>query len=149
LLHAEVRDRSNSEGNLRVRPSSSFLYTGVKLTFGLISSCGLTRSQEHGSQTNLQPGCPHWVYQYHTRPGKWSQLTLQKADPADPPSVEPVSRYAHQVAYDPNSKTLYLHGGVAGLQGPLETEGRDGAVIEEIDEKEQRLDDFWAMKLTR
>lgn len=55
---------------------------------------------------------------------------------------EPVARCACQVVYDPGSKTFYLFGGNAGLT-------RRDTVGSDAPEAEERLDDFWSMKLER
>ena len=55
---------------------------------------------------------------------------------------EPVARCACQVVYDPRSRTFYLFGGNAGLT-------RRDAVGSDAPEAEERLDDFWSMKLER
>lgn len=73
------------------------------------------------------------------------------------PSERPQPRYAHQVVYNRRTKTLFVHGGNAGLvkfqasgatEGGQETDnaGRDG---EPEEPKEKRLDDFWRMQLVR
>jgi hypothetical protein len=87
---------------------------------------------------------------------------------------EPVPRYAHQVVYDHNTRTVFMHGGNAGQSGAgMERrdwasgsgsgmdgeEGEEGASTVEIGDgsggdgrerlKERRLDDFWCMKLHR
>lgn len=74
---------------------------------------------------------------------------------------EPLPRYAHQVVYDEGSKTVYMHGGNAGL-GKSNEEGMergggsdgaegdvDGRVAMEGGSGERRLDDFWSMTLSR
>lgn len=52
----------------------------------------------------------------------------------------PRARCACQVVYDTSSQTFYLHGGNAGQ---VLQEGGGGA------RKDERLDDFWSMKLER
>ena len=81
----------------------------------------------------------------------------------------PVPRFAHQVVYNPSTRTVFIHGGNAG--GPtafdpsktLHLGGRnaDGdfggnATTSATDSEEQdgkakgmRLDDFWKMELKR
>lgn len=55
---------------------------------------------------------------------------------------EPVARCACQVVYDAKSQTFYLFGGNAGLT-------RRDTVGTDTPEAEERLDDFWSMKLER
>lgn len=84
---------------------------------------------------------------------------------------EPQPRYAHQVVYEEGSKTVFMHGGNAGLANgnsdDLERAAsnrrlEDGTVhsgegnnsefdngIEARGQKEERLDDFWSMTLNR
>lgn len=80
-------------------------------------------------------------------------------------SEMPIPRFAHQVVYNPNTRTIFLHGGNAGGGGSLSGQGgagRDGegdavggvGTVEEVKElggpaKEKRLDDFWRMELKR
>lgn len=68
-------------------------------------------------------------------------------DAEDEASLElqlPVPRWAHQVVYDPKSRTFYMHGGNAGVSSTSRTGRRAGNV-----EMEDRLDDFWSMTLER
>ncbi|KAF5357318.1 hypothetical protein D9758_005835 [Tetrapyrgos nigripes] len=151
--------------------------------------CGLTRNpQQNGSSTYLPSEPSNWVYRYHPRPGQWtkmlSELDISPAtngfgsgtgevgesggngEGGDYDSLEePVPRYAHQVVYDPSTRTVYMHGGNAGMVGPLERSLRDGIGEEtqteqdpqpadgnsdgEGAEREKRLDDFWKMSLVR
>ena len=81
----------------------------------------------------------------------------------------PVARYAHQVVYDPTTKTTYMHGGNASLEretdedghgaplesGPAseartdETLERNEPSLESDGAKDSRLDDLWKMTLIR
>lgn len=139
--------------------------------------CGLTRTQQLGALTVLRSDSPNWVYRYGARPGKWTQILpdIPRA-PVDGSNEEeediitveePQPRYAHQVVYDEGSKTIFMHGGNAGLgisnDGGMEKTGvrDDGETTaeedrdrpsderEEHDPKERRLDDFWSMTLNR
>jgi hypothetical protein len=83
------------------------------------------------------------VFRYSSRPGTWT-----RTQPAlgQPDSV-PHARYAHQVVYDPQTRTAYLHGGNAGR---LLESGVLGDHVHGDDAlAEQRLDDFWSMSLSR
>jgi hypothetical protein len=102
--------------------------------------CGLKRSR-----TTPVPRLDgeHWVFRYSSRPGTWT-----RTQPAlgQPDSV-PHARYAHQVVYDPQTRTAYLHGGNAGR---LLESGVLGDHVHGDDAlAEQRLDDFWSMSLSR
>lgn len=84
---------------------------------------------------------------------------LQQPDKT--PSELPLPRFAHQVAYNPKTKTVYLHGGNAGGGGFVSdnTKADGDAVIADAsndqhkdapkENKERRLDDFWRMQLKR
>ncbi|KAF9467401.1 Muskelin N-terminus-domain-containing protein [Collybia nuda] len=96
--------------------------------------CGLTRSPQSGSVTTLPSESPNWVFRYEPRPGKWMQVL-----PVDPEAVErddldddflneveePLPRYAHQVVYNPITKTVFMHGGNAGIVGQMERNRRN------------------------
>ncbi|KAF8658335.1 hypothetical protein AX16_002101 [Volvariella volvacea WC 439] len=101
---------------------------------------GLTRS----SAVTLASDAPCWLYRYDTQPGEWTQI-LPAVNQAQ---EEPLPRYAHQVAYSSKTATVYLHGGNAGLSSD-----NDHSSSEESNArsslKEQRLDDFWQMRLMR
>ncbi|TFK67379.1 galactose oxidase [Pluteus cervinus] len=112
--------------------------------------CGLTRNAHVGSMTILQSESPNWVYQYHPRPGKWTQILSSKALSAtSEPIEEPLPRYAHQVVYNPNTRTAYLHGGNAGLVGATSADGDGGTPTQGRTGGEKRLDDLWQMELVR
>jgi len=73
---------------------------------------------------------------------------MQILQPDLPPSEMPAPRFAHQVVYSPNMKSVFLHGGNAGeSDGPV-SEGARSAQ-EGSTTKERRLDDFWRMELRR
>ena len=59
----------------------------------------------------------------------------------------PRARCAHQVVYDTTTKTVYMHGGNAGITAS----GVDAAIAKaELPRREEtRLDDFWSMTLER
>jgi hypothetical protein len=105
--------------------------------------CGLTRKHPSvESSTIIPPRLPNWVLRYSPRPGQWTKILPQPDFNLRTHSSaieEPAPRYAAQVAYDPSSKTVFLHGGNAG---PLEGADAEGA-------PEKRLDDLWAMTLVR
>jgi hypothetical protein len=58
----------------------------------------------------------------------------------------PVPRFAHQVVYDPTTKTMFMHGGNGGLR---EKGVGGGDAMDEDEERDQRLNDFWQMTLAR
>ncbi|KAH9944718.1 Muskelin N-terminus-domain-containing protein [Amylocystis lapponica] len=127
--------------------------------------CGLTRNRP-GALTNLETTSPYWIYRYARadRPGTWSKILPEEGEAptgADEPE-RPRPRYAHQVVYDPRAKTVFVHGGNAGLEhGGSEVsasevdEGRAGARGGEgrpegaEPARENRLDDLWSMQLKR
>ncbi|KAF8070082.1 Muskelin N-terminus-domain-containing protein [Lyophyllum atratum] len=121
--------------------------------------CGLTRSQQGGEITTLASESPNWLFRYSRRPGTWTQI-LSPPSYGSPKGVahhlaegesaeEPVARYAHQVVYNPNTKTVFMHGGNAGIVGQME-HGRSRADVPvEEGQKEERLDDLWQMTLIR
>src|SRR5438477_10573574 len=85
------------------------------LLFLFFRFCGLTRKQQAGAETICQSKAPNWVYRYDIRPGKWMQI-LQEGENRDGRMVEePTPRYAHQVVYDTKTKTVFMHGGNAGI----------------------------------
>ncbi|KAF8893559.1 Muskelin N-terminus-domain-containing protein [Infundibulicybe gibba] len=105
--------------------------------------CGLTRAPQLAARTALPSEILNWVYRYHPRPGRWTQI-LPEADPTLAP--EPVPRYAHQVVYNPRTRSVFMHGGNAG-----EVELQNGGDVprEEEGGRAKRLDDFWHMTLKR
>ncbi|KAG7098462.1 hypothetical protein E1B28_000408 [Marasmius oreades] len=109
---------------------------------------GLTRAPTSGSLTFLPPNSPCWVYRYRDRPGKWLRvLHGPTGSPINDDEI-PVSRFAQEVVYDPTTSSIYFHGGNTGTSGPL------GKAFEKDNEKEvtgseERLGDFWEMKLQR
>ncbi|KAF7983834.1 hypothetical protein HWV62_19101 [Athelia sp. TMB] len=123
--------------------------------------CGLTRTQNLGSLTVLRSDALNWVYRYAETPGQWTEI-LPPA-PSLPPSEGPLPRYAHQVVYDEGTKTVYMHGGNAGLgSGNEQSMERGETSGEQFGENEderrtrvgegagdRRLDDFWSMTLSR
>ncbi|KAL0072308.1 hypothetical protein AAF712_000070 [Marasmius tenuissimus] len=100
---------------------------------------GVTRSSST-STTVLPANIPCWVYRYRDRPGKWLQVVHESASDAE---EIPISRFAQEVVYDPTTSKIYVHGGNAGVSGPLE-KVIDGEKVEE-----KRLNDFWEMTLQR
>ena len=82
----------------------------------------------------------------------------------------PLPRFAHQVAYNPFTRSVFLHGGNAGnfsesggsstttkgagVKGSRDADGdniepEDGREVSVAGVKERRLDDFWRMELKR
>ncbi|KAK7692405.1 hypothetical protein QCA50_004030 [Cerrena zonata] len=134
--------------------------------------CGLTRGPP-GSLSVLEKDSPYWVYRYKRPdlPGKWTKIISQSC------AAEPIPhpRFAHQIVFDSRTKSIYMHGGNAGLKEEAlvnptsdtsEVDGvrharastRDIGVgtdrpdihqITENDGEENRLDDFWKLKLKR
>jgi muskelin len=135
----------------------------------------LTRPQQVGALTVLRSDAPNWVYRYGTQPGKWTQILPDTSEARVDRSLgksvitveEPQPRYAHQVVYEEGSKTIFMHGGNAGLGSGSDVgmeragERDDGEEAAEEDRdklndakrehgpKETRLDDFWSMTLNR
>jgi len=88
-------------------------------------------------------------------------------EPDRSPSEMPAPRFAHQVVYNPNTKSVFLHGGNSGGAGAGSSGGggggreadADGGLVdgaggaevgkEGSTSKERRLDDFWRMELKR
>jgi hypothetical protein len=130
------------------------------------SFCGLTRNTTTGTRNTLHAylsNLSNWVYRYDTRPGKWTQILRQ---PDRPASEMPLPRFAHQVAYTPFTRSVFLHGGNAGTFNESNTKGAagdkgsrdadgnniesgDGREVSVAGVKERRLDDFWRMELRR
>lgn len=126
-----------------------------------------------GAVTVLRADTPNWVHRYGTRPGKWTQILpdsaqvsadVSKEDEGAITVEEPQPRYAHQVVYEEGSKTVFMHGGNAGLESGVDDgmekagERDDREEKAEVDGekagdekegKERRLDDFWSMTLKR
>jgi len=135
---------------------------------------GLTRSRTAGTPAAESA---IWLFRYADRPGTWTRAlppplpplphktatklhgqgsglatkrTRSEVDAEDEASLEteiPVPRWAHQVVYDPKSRTFYMHGGNAGVS-PATTAARSGRRMGNM-ELDDRLDDFWSMKLER
>ena len=77
----------------------------------------------------------------------------------------PLPRFAHQVAYTPFTRSVFLHGGNAGNFNESSTKGagakgtrdadgdnieaEEGREVSVAGVKERRLDDFWRMELKR
>ncbi|EPQ57092.1 galactose oxidase [Gloeophyllum trabeum ATCC 11539] len=120
--------------------------------------CGLSR-QLPGNQIVIQSQAPHWVYRYPaascSERGKWMRLvhadSASGPDTPNPEDREPKPRYAHQLAYDRHTKTVFMHGGNAGIREGAGDMTEVNASTEEAtkEEKEIRLDDFWSMQLQR
>lgn len=115
----------------------------------------------------LRSDAHHWVYRYGVRLGKWTQILPEtvisdlKGRSSAAVIEEPQPRYAHQVVYEEGSKTVYMHGGNAGLGNSSDDgmeraidgeDGIDNDATEHVDvskQTERRLDDFWSMTLNR
>ncbi|KAE9403924.1 hypothetical protein BT96DRAFT_936129 [Gymnopus androsaceus JB14] len=119
---------------------------------------GLIRDRRSASESSAAlSDSSHWLYRYQFSPGKWERIVsleeerrkkMSSAPPFPPHSggTSPSSRFAHQVVYEPNSKTVYLHGGTTGMAPAKRKESSD-AQSEEVPMR--RLSDFWKMSLLR
>jgi hypothetical protein len=110
--------------------------------------CGLTRSRAgSSSKIELRTDIPKWVYRYEKQPGSWVRiLPDQELSEGRKPGDRPRPRYAHQMVYDPKTDAVFMHGGNGGVI----VEGEEERGEEEVrEEDENRLDDFWIMKLKR
>ena len=103
-----------------------------------------------------------WLYRYDKKPGTWLKVAPYVETPSNDIDsayhhssslnygVVPVdpdlprARCAHQVVYDPATKTVYLHGGNAGVASPATRSRSPGG-----SSGESRLDDFWSMTFKR
>jgi muskelin len=143
-------------------------FAHCSVTFLKNSFCGLTRNTTTGTRNTLHAylsNLSNWVYRYGTRAGKWTQILRQ---PDRPASEMPLPRFAHQVAYTPFTRSVFLHGGNAGnfnessssatkgagVKGSRDADGdniesEDGREVSVAGVKERRLDDFWRMELKR
>ncbi|KAJ7772726.1 Muskelin N-terminus-domain-containing protein [Mycena maculata] len=85
------------------------------------------------------------IFRYQPPPGRWDLVLPVPVAPGESPADAPLPRYAHQVVYDPTTRTIFMHGGNAGSK---EDEGvmMDDSGAEGM---ECRLDDFWQMTLLR
>lgn len=122
----------------------------------------------------LERDSPYWVYQYKRpdQPGKWTKIL----SPLNTDKSIPLPRYAHQVVFDNRTKSIFMHGGNAGLKDetPVISSG-EGSEVDDArhrastrdvgvgtdsgrqdipqvgasDGEENRLDDFWTMRLKR
>ncbi|KAJ3512938.1 hypothetical protein NLJ89_g3235 [Agrocybe chaxingu] len=153
-------------------PDAGFTQRAVIEPIGkeLYVLCGLTRGSGNAART-LRGDLSSWIYRYETKPGKWVQILRQ---PDRPLSEIPMPRFAHQVAYNPKSKAIFLHGGNAGEAPRAEERERMPAGAADAEQaagegedardrqgdrdkdapsgsgaKERRLDDFWKMELKR
>ncbi|KAG6865484.1 hypothetical protein C0991_002196 [Blastosporella zonata] len=113
---------------------------------------GLTRKQQPGALTTISSEAPNWMFSYDSKPGTWTQILSHPPDrePSSPTTdthdeeylEQPQPRYAHQVVYNPLTRTVFLHGGNAGVVDAMEHTGEEG-------HKEERMDDLWQMTLVR
>ncbi|KAG6919366.1 hypothetical protein DXG01_006915 [Tephrocybe rancida] len=114
--------------------------------------CGLTRKQQPGALTTISSEAPNWMFSYDSKPGSWTQILSHPPDVSSPSLTahsspeehrkQPQPRYAHQVVYNPLTRTVFLHGGNAGILEAVEHEGEET-------HKEERMDDLWQMTLDR
>lgn len=109
----------------------------------------------------------NWVYNYSSTPGTWLQILRESGRPL---AELPLPRFAHQIAYIPSTKSLFLHGGNAGRgfsdgtyhesvpSTPAAVDARPESTqsapatmedSEHPEASERRLDDFWRMDLKR
>lgn len=66
------------------------------------------------------------------------------------PTDRPQARFAHQVAYNPNTKSIFLHGGSTGKkEGDNTASEVVSAESKESVPIEKKMDDFWRMELKR
>lgn len=111
--------------------------------------CGLTRNRAgSSSKIELRTDIPKWVYRYERQPGKWTRILPNEQEFGEEPVDKPQPRYAHQLVYNPNTDSIFMHGGNGGVVA--EGSGEDDRGDDELrGEEENRLDDFWTMKLKR
>ncbi|KAJ7646961.1 Muskelin N-terminus-domain-containing protein [Roridomyces roridus] len=85
------------------------------------------------------------IFRYNPPPGR---LDLALPVPGSS-SEEPQPRFAHQVVYDPKTRTVFMHGGNAGLKPSVAAD--DNAMMDDggSPEMDTRLDDFWQMTFLR
>ncbi|KAJ7077270.1 Muskelin N-terminus-domain-containing protein [Mycena belliarum] len=89
------------------------------------------------------------IFRYGQPPGKWDVVLPAPGDEAGAASPdEPPSRYAHQVVYDPTTRTIFMHGGNAG-NGVTKGEDENAMDVGDSAGVSARLDDFWQMTLLR
>ena len=94
-----------------------------------------------GAPGILEKEAPYWIYRYQRpeRQGVWTKiLPTTPPESAIPPTSAhigdaPLPRYAHQVVYDLPSKTIYMHGGNAGLEKEMIVREGDDVPIEARD----------------
>lgn len=145
MLRATRRHRPKPARALCV---SAFYFDRLRHLRSHIESrfAGLTKSRSRPATA----GSSVWLYRYDKRPGQWVKVMSHLMGPAHAiasDSEEPRARCAHQVVYDANAKTFYMHGGNAGFAyGAAQ---HQGANVDVSVESENRLDDFWSMTLKR
>ncbi|KAJ6625829.1 Muskelin N-terminus-domain-containing protein [Mycena sp. CBHHK59/15] len=110
--------------------------------------CGLAKE---GSNSMIPYNSSNRIFRYDPPPGNWDLILPAPFDDAAsaPPRDEPLPRFAHQVVYDPTTLTIFMHGGNGGIRDPRGTGDDENAMMDEGEEKETRLDDFWQMTLSR
>ncbi|KAF9010759.1 Muskelin N-terminus-domain-containing protein [Cyathus striatus] len=121
--------------------------------------CGLTQGIGGETQNILRSYSNNWVYRYHSRPGQWVPILREPEHTTSARIQLPVPRFAHQVVYNPKTRSVYMHGGNAGGLGVIESNGvryPDGDAPNDEDgtvktpgSQERRLDDFWRMDMRR
>ncbi|KAJ6521911.1 Muskelin N-terminus-domain-containing protein [Mycena vulgaris] len=87
------------------------------------------------------------IFRYSPPPGKWDVILPAPGDADGLPPDEPPPRFAHQVVYDPTTRTVFMHGGNGGIRDAKEED--ENAMVDEGEATDSRLDDFWQMSLTR
>lgn len=146
MFHTKGGHQHKITRDLYASGNSSILQNHIMI--GIYRLCGLTRSRVgSSSKTELRSDIPKWVYRYDKQPGSWVRILpdpelLERRKPGD----RPRPRYAHQMVYDPKTDVVFMHGGNGGVM----VEGEADRDEEEVrEEDENRLDDFWMMKLKR
>lgn len=131
---AGVTQRSTIDGE----KGEIFMFSGLQRAMEKISGpLANTNSNNTTAAVTALPALDHmaksnalWIYSHHQR--KWTRVynsTQETRGSQD----EPVPRFAHQIAYDPVSRTHYLFGGNPG----------------EPSAPRRRLNDFWQLTLHR
>jgi len=141
-----------------IDPALKEIYIFCGLTrFSHSIPCGMPESVVSSqAQAMLRDSLLDWVYRYDSRPGKWMR-SLRIPD--QPARQRPRPRFAHQVVYNPRTRTVFLHGGNAGeskdksIRTVDDTAGgqREDEQLTDAkdDDLQERLDDFWKMNLKR
>jgi len=141
-----------------IDPALKEIYIFCGLTrFSHSIPCGMPESVVSSqAQAMLRDSLLDWVYRYDSRPGKWMRSLRI---PEQPARQRPRPRFAHQVVYNPRTRTVFLHGGNAGESKDKSIHAVDDAAGEQREDEQltdakdddllERLDDFWKMNLKR